>query len=301
MFEATRRRGAMAGLALALMFLAAVVPATVSAGTLSTPRRVSVALPLWLVTLLTLWYRHGCCACLDVDGVVAGCGSQTGGCGEHGACNNGTCICSPGFGGAACQLELAEMLSVPLAPAAAPAAAEPQYEVVKLAGSAAGQQADFSDIFSVGEEGDPAVETVLSSDVGTAAVEAVPGALRNVLLLAQHLNQEDSSHLAAGLTTGPHRQLFSSEGEEDLTAGVGCGFYDVFYEGCAACRGGNFYGAFECEEGSQFYDSFYGFDVHTSEYQEDFSGPLGDRSTLGKTRVHWTGAFTRHSTPIPLK
>eukprot|EP00898_Chlorokybus_atmophyticus_P009137 jgi/Chlat1/9224/Chrsp99S08484 len=160
-----------------------------------------------------------------------------------------------------------------------------------------------------GHEGDDVRQGGGSSSgiVAAAGPSTVPASLRNMLLYAEHLSsaahaeEEEQAAMEAGSRSrggsGRRRGLLGLDDDEQLTTGAGCGFYDVFYEGCLPC----FYTPDSCDNDDIFYDFYTGhFLAHPpkEEYREGFDDPtlatLGDRN--GPPAV-WQGNFRSKETP----
>ena len=118
------------------------------------------------------------------------------------------------------------------------------------------------------------IESLVEVDIAPA----VPNVLKNALLYADNVGQDTTSdawrnHIK---TITPRRLL-----EGDATTGVGCGFYDIFYEGCgssSAC----FYGELACSPESPFYSFYDGFIPHapTTHVNETFESNFSDQNDI---------------------
>lgn len=152
---------------------------------------------------------------------------------------------------------------------------------------------------------------------GVERLEGVPQRLRNMLAYAQHLTTEGGQE--GGFTTVGDRALLQEAmtgheggGMHDMGADttdntLGCGFYDVFYEGCgttAMC----FYDSIPCSASEPFYDFYAGsgeegrYLPHPPqvEYEEIFSaadGRPGLRSE--KANVVWSGMRMEGDSLVP--
>lgn len=139
------------------------------------------------------------------------------------------------------------------------------------------------------------------------ALESVPQRLKNMLAYAQHLTSETSRQ--SGFTTIGNRNILQDmpnmEMQDEFSdilgeQTMGCGFYDVFYEGCGTssmC----FYDAMPCTAAEPFYD-FYEesglpgrFIPHAPivEYDEDFSNTATIGQRADKAEVEWTGGVAK--------
>ena len=121
------------------------------------------------------------------------------------------------------------------------------------------------------------IESLVEVDLGPAPT-VVPSVLKNALIYADNIGQDTESEAWRNhiKTITPRRLL-----EGDTTTGAGCGFYDVFYEGCgssAAC----FYGELECSADSPFYSFYDGFIPHapTTHVNETFDETFSDENDI---------------------
>ncbi|GBG67786.1 hypothetical protein CBR_g911 [Chara braunii] len=155
------------------------------------------------------------------------------------------------------------------------------------------------------------------SKVNDGLPTTVPPSMRNMLLYAQHLTElqewkllgSDTGIGERGGGRGGDRDRFPSRVRSTIDVQqaadneIGCGFYDIFYEGCAPC----FYSSTECTDerrellaSNQFYDFYRGLLAHAPilEYTdafEDSTGVTFGVRGMGKRRVRWsrkTPAFT---------
>eukprot|EP00854_Cymbomonas_tetramitiformis_P026441 gene26441-32439_t len=112
----------------------------------------------------------------------------------------------------------------------------------------------------------------------------MPQSLRKMLLYAQHLSQKVDTEGEGIQELGGSRQLLNSDTDDES---LGCGFYDIFYEGAAPC----FYGELQCSSEGPFYDFYAGEIPHAPEveYSESFSGALGERGDDAPAK--WSGQF----------
>eukprot|EP00898_Chlorokybus_atmophyticus_P001863 jgi/Chlat1/2678/Chrsp18S02987 len=147
----------------------------------------------------------------------------------------------------------------------------------------------------------PSLLDSMMSEEASGSLRGVPSSLRNMLLYAQHLadgggSERDGVVVSGGVRTHQHQQ---QDGGRKLLApgddtGMGCGFYDVFYEGCMPC----FYGPAACVPSGTFYDEFADFyqgevrESSTTTYEDSFTDPtgfaFGDRSASSLSPVYWS-------------
>ena len=125
-------------------------------------------------------------------------------------------------------------------------------------------------------------EPVSAADAPAAA----PFSLRNMLMYADTLVKSRTEAAEAG---GHARRLLDASDPLDAVA-VGCGFYDLFYEGCANCFYNN---NLACTPDAGFYDFYTGETLRhapETEYSDNFmaGSVFGDRGFLGKTNALWS-------------
>eukprot|EP00899_Mesostigma_viride_P022406 jgi/Mesvir1/334/Mv22741-RA.1 len=246
----------------------------------------------------------------------AGAGLQTvsvlkcpGDCSQRGSCFNGTCHCNVGFGGEDCRVDLSKLRpaasvsshevesSGKLAPAASSAGAGvPAVALASLPGGLFGRA--VGEAVLPGSLGGGVEAEVLMGSEGLVAAGAggagIPSSLRNMLRYADHLSTTGMAGMddvSVGAAGHHGRSLLGHTGGSAAVEGVGCGFYDVFYEGCLPC----FYSPLACTQSEAFYDFYAGFIPHApvAEYSESFDDAsgrsLGNRGS-DKAPVTWSGS-----------
>lgn len=174
----------------------------------------------------------------------------------------GTCMCDVGFGGEDCSINLLELSTI-----GSPVARKLQ-EVERLAEL-------------------HVREAVLVSAADAPA--SVPFSLRNMLLYADTLVASRTEAAAVG---GHGRRLLDASDPLDGVE-VGCGFYDLFYEGCGITSNMNCFYDLPCAPDASFYDFYTGETLRhapDTEYFDDFlvGSVFGDRGTDGKSDVIWS-------------
>ena len=119
------------------------------------------------------------------------------------------------------------------------------------------------------------IESLVEID---ASPSFVPSVLKNALIYADNVGQDTESEVWRNhiKTITPRRLL-----EGDATTGAGCGFYDIFYEGCgssAAC----FYGEMACSAESPFYSFYDGYIPHAPQTHanETFDSSFSDENDI---------------------
>ncbi|KAK3277281.1 hypothetical protein CYMTET_14706 [Cymbomonas tetramitiformis] len=225
------------------------------------------------------------------------------GCSERGICKEGVCQCDAGYGGEDCSIDLNQAHTTKGSLLNFDSLAHGSGERSLQGASLLGGSLEAS---VQPERNDPSADAISRGFldplgmVGGADSEAVPHSLRNMLAYAQHLS---SGAAEGGFTTvGGSRTMLQfeeagvAEGASLAKDALGCGFYDVFYEGCGTtsmC----FYDAIPCSAEDPFYD-FYEpsglpgkFLAHPPivEYDESFEGGLGERDE--KAQVVWSAGM----------
>ncbi|KAK3277069.1 hypothetical protein CYMTET_14901 [Cymbomonas tetramitiformis] len=193
-------------------------------------------------------------------------------CSGNGACHEGTCVCTGGFGGEDCSVKLGALQSVGLV------------DLDKLDGRTGGEEEHIVPAGDLTMDplglGSSDAESERPADTSAD----MPQSLRKMLLYAQHLSQKVDTEGEGIQELGGSRQLLNSDTDDES---LGCGFYDIFYEGAAPC----FYGELQCSSEGPFYDFYAGEIPHAPEveYSESFSGALGERGDDAPAK--WSGQF----------
>jgi hypothetical protein len=149
-------------------------------------------------------------------------------------------------------------------------------------------------------DADAAFLDPLADHAAAAEHAEVPARLRTMLEYAAHLHSDAAAREAGFTTVGGARALMQEGDAAAESAGnVGCGFYDVFYEGCGAsamC----FYDALPCSEEAPFYDFYEASGLpgvmmkHAPvlEYEQGLAGVATPGARADKAAVTWEG-FTQ--------
>lgn len=181
------------------------------------------------------------------------------------------CTCDVGYGGDDCSINLLELSSV--------GASRRKLESAQPYASEQGWHAP-----------QPAAEELLgmAANPAAATMPAVPFSLRNMLMYADTLVNSKTDAAAAA---GAGRHLLES-GDAFGGQTVGCGFYDLFYEGCGTSSQ-CFYDSLGCSADAPFYDFYTGTMLRHApdvEYFDDFllGSVFGDRGFLGKSSALWS-------------